>query len=267
MHPPIMVPLWPDACPNHPAGSDFRSRLEIFLPKEATTAPRSAVVVCPGGGYAGLAPHEGRPFAEFFAARGVVGIVCYYRTLPHRFPAPVADALRAMRLVRHRAAEWGIAPDRVALMGFSAGGHLASTVATQPDVHHDPHDDLIGKVEARPNAVILAYPVISFVTKPHVGSANNLLGENVGEELRRKFSNELWVDEKTPPAFLFHTADDPGVPVENSLNFAAACSAHGVSWEMHVFRKGPHGVGLAGEDESLRVWPDLMADWLRQTLG
>jgi acetyl esterase/lipase len=168
-----------------------------------------------------------------------------------------------VRLVRARASELNIDPQRVGIMGFSAGGHLACTTAIQPDLHREPDDDLVGKQSARPDRVILGYPVVSFVTRYHVGSAVNLIGGTEStEEQRRRLSNELYVTRQSPPAFLFHTAEDPGVPVENSLMLAAAYAREGVPCELHSFEKGPHGVGLALNDPKLKVWSELLINWL-----
>jgi acetyl esterase/lipase len=252
----MRIPLWQDATPH----------LEVWLPATTTPKAHAAVIVCPGGGYHGRAAHEGEPFARLFAEHGFVGMVLHYRVAPNRHPLPLADgcrAVRAVRAVRHMADNLNIAPNRIALMGFSAGGHLACTVATQPDLHHDEQDDLAGKVSARPDRLILGYPVVSLTTKYHAGSAQNLLGENPSLEARRQLSNELHVTAQNPPAFLFHTADDPAVPVENSLNFAAACAAHKVPVALHVFPHGRHGVGMAAEEPVLRRWTELLGDWLR----
>jgi acetyl esterase/lipase len=217
------------------------------------------VVVCPGGGYVGRAPHEAAPFGAFFAEHGFVGIVCHYRVAPHYFPAPMADAARAVRMVRHLAAQLSVDPSRVAIMGFSAGGHLACTTATQPDLHRDPQDDLAERYPARPDRAILAYPVVSMLDGL---CAENLLGEHAAREQWRQMSNELHVTEKNPPAFLFHTADDPVVPVSHSLRFAEACLAKGVPVELHVYEHGAHGVGLATDLPKLASWPGLVIDWL-----
>jgi len=237
--------------------------LEIYLPAAKAPKRQAAVIVCPGGGYQRRAPHEGEPFARLFAEHGFVGVVLHYRVAPNRHPLPMTDACRAVRMVRHMAADLNIGANRVALMGFSAGGHLASTVATQPNLHRDAQDDLAGNFSARPDRLILGYPVISFVTKYHTGSAQSLLGDSPSLEARRQLANELHVTAQNPPAFLFHTADDPAVPVENSLNFAAACFAHGVPVALHVFPHGRHGVGMAGDDPVLKKWPELLMDWLR----
>ena len=249
----MRIPLWSELTPH----------LDVWLPAATTPKRHAAVIVCPGGGYARRADHEGEPFAKLFAEHGFVGAVLHYRVAPNRHPLPLADGCRAVRLVRHMAADLNIAPHRIALMGFSAGGHLASTVATQPDLHREPADDLAGKISARPDRLILGYPVISFTTKYHAGSAENLLGRDAPLSARRQVSNELHVTAQNPPAFLFHTADDPAVPVENSLNFAAACAAQQVPVALHVFAHGRHGVGMASDDPVLRRWTELLLDWLK----
>ncbi len=272
------INLWPDASsfnavpPGTADASAYswattisRPRIELYSPApKVRTGPkgRGCVLVCPGGGYAGLAKHEGEPFAELFASLGLLSGVVYYRVAPNRFPAPYADACRAMRIIRSKADELDIDPSRIALMGFSAGGHLASTVATQPNLHSEPQDDLATKISARPDRVILGYPVISMVTRHHAGSAANLLGPDAPEELRAKFSNELHVTKNNPPAFIFHTADDQAVPVENALMFAAAYARAQVPCEVHSYRSGPHGVGMAANNPALASWTRLMTDWL-----
>lgn len=238
------IPLWKADGP----------ALEIHRP---ATPAKLAVVVLPGGGYRVRAPHEGTTVGEFLAAHGVLAAVVPYRVFPHQFPAPYADACRAVRLMRHHFA--GLP---VGLMGFSAGGHLAATVATQPDLYHDQNDEFVGQYSARPDRLILCYPVISFVANPHQGSIEALLGRNAPPEQCRQLSNELQVTGDNPPTFLFHTADDPVVPVANSLLFASACAQHRVPVELHVFPHGPHGVGLAADDPVLRCWPELLVAWL-----
>ncbi len=257
------IRLWPAGCPH---GEPFKfgvPRLEVFEPAHRADAPRAMVIVLPGGGYGNLAPHEGAPFAELFAAAGIVGAVCYYRVSPHRWPRPYADAARAVRLVRATAEQLHIDPNRVGVLGFSAGGHNAITLATQPDVHHDEHDDLVGIHSARPDRLMLGYPVVSFGDHGHAGgSCQSLLGPDASDEQKRALSGELHVDEHTPPTFIFHTADDPAVPVSNALHFALACEKHGVPIALHVYPHGRHGVGLAADDPALRGWPRLMLEWL-----
>lgn len=264
MHPNYVIPLWPEGCPHNLTNEQRAPCLEVWLPSADKARHHAAVLVCPGGGYRGRSSHEGETVAQFLASNGFVGAVLQYRVTPHLHPAPLADGCRAMRLMRQHATEWNVDSHRVAMMGFSAGGHLASTVATQPELHNDPHDDLVSRFSARPDRLVLAYPVVSMVTKCHQGSVNNLLGNDAPLEVRRQVSSELHVTDRTPPVFLFHTGDDAAVPVENSLMFAQACYDHKVPAALHVFAHGRHGVGLAQDEVLLRAWPELMLQWLRQ---
>ena len=254
--------LWPDGNPN-----DYqkdRPRIERYEPKEKSDKPAPCVLVCPGGGYGGRAGHEGAPFAELFAANGFASFVCHYRVSPNRHPAPMTDVCRAIRIIRSRAKEWNIDDHRIALMGFSAGGHLASTVATQPNLHVDKNDDLAEKFPARPDRVILGYPVITMSSpKTHGGSVNNLLGPNATDEMKKQMSNELQVTKENPPAFIFHTWDDGAVPVDNALLFASACAKAGVKSELHIYETGRHGVGMASNDPRLKSWTELLLNWLK----
>ena len=261
MTPSDVIHLWPDTSPNTPAEGE-RPRLEVYLPEGAPAVPRGAVVVLPGGGYNHLAAHEGEPFGRFFAGLGLVGAVCRYRVAPHRFPAAYADAARAVRLLRSLAARYAIDPERVAMIGFSAGAHLAATVGTQPDLVHDPEDDLAASRSARPNRLILAYGALSMQPGGNPGLGTTLFGEEVTEEQRAMVSAELHVTEDSPPAFLFHTADDPREPVANSIRFFDACRGQGVPAEIHVYESGRHGVGLAADNPRLRSWMGLVIDWL-----
>lgn len=252
--------LWPDGSSQNGGGGEHRPRLEVYYPVDAFRG--QAVIILPGGGYEMLAPHEGEPFARLFAYHGLVGVVCSYRVSPHRYPAPVADAARAVRLVRANAARWNLRQGGVTLMGFSAGGHLASTIATQPDLYRAPEDDLADLYSARPDRLALAYPVISMVREYHLGSTVALLGPRPPEALRRQLSNELHVSPANPPVFLFHTADDEVVPVSNSLRFARACREQGVPVSLHIYPSGPHGVGLAEGWPEVRSWVDRLLEWL-----
>jgi acetyl esterase/lipase len=254
--------LWPDGSPNNPAEGE-RPRLEVYLPKGTPAARRGAVLVLPGGGYNHLAAHEGEPFGRFFADQGFVGVVCRYRVLPHTFPAPFADAARAARMVRALADRYAIAPDRIAAIGFSAGAHLAATIGTQPNLHVDPQDDLAGIHSARPDRLILAYGALSMLPGGNPGLGARLFGDDVTEEQREMVSAERHVTASTPPTFLFHTADDPRVPVANSLRYLEACRAAGVPVELHAYESGRHGVGLAADNPRLSSWTGLLLDWLR----
>ena len=260
------VLLWPRGAPGA-VGTEPEDKPKLTLYRvPAERATGAAVVVCPGGSYRTLASdHEGKQVAEWLNGLGVSAFVLQYRVGPrYRHPAPITDAQRALRLVRHRAGEWGVDPARVGIMGFSAGGHLASTAGTRFDDGDPQAADPVDRMGSRPDLMILAYPVISF-TAPftHSGSRQNLLGDPPDPKLAEELSNELRVTGRTPPAFLFHTGDDAGVPVENSVAFYQALRAARVSAELHVFPKGPHGVGLAPQDPVLSQWPKLCAVWLR----
>ena len=259
---PRIIPLWPDGSRQNPSDPSQRPRIEVYSPQNDHGGLMPGVIVFPGGGYEMRAQHEGAPVARLFADHGLIGIVCHYRVAPHHFPAPLADALRAVRLVRHMGEDLGIDRQRVGLMGFSAGGHLASTVATQPQLHREPDDDLLDRYKARPERLMLAYPVISMVGEHHQASAENLLGPSPSIERRRQMSNELHVTPQNPPTFLFHTFDDGVVPASNSLRFSQALLDQGVSVELHLYNSGPHGVGLGGIWPKLQSWPVLLVDWL-----
>jgi len=212
-----------------------------------------------------LADHEGHTIAVWLNSIGITAAVLKYRLGPrYHHPVELQDVTRAMRTVRARAAEWGIDPRRIGIIGFSAGGHLASTIATHFDAGDSGSADPIERVSSRPDLAVLAYPVISMTDGiTHQGSRRNLLGDNPTQALVAELSNEKRVTAKTPPTFLFHTANDPVVPVENSLLFASALRAAKVPFELHVFEQGPHGVGLAQDDPVLSVWPSLLQHWLR----
>jgi acetyl esterase/lipase len=262
---PKVEPLWPGDAPGA-MGSEAKDKptLTMYLPP-ADKANGAAVVVCPGGGYGGLATdHEGKQPAEWLNGLGVTAFVLKYRVAPYRHPVPLQDAQRALRTVRARAGEWNVDPGRVGIWGFSAGGHLASTAATHFDDGKADASDPIERVSCRPDFLILAYPVITMTGPPvtHMGSRNNLLGPNPDEKLIEELSNEKQVTAKTPPTFLFHTNADNGVVPENSILFYLALRKAGVPVELHIYEKGPHGVGLAPKDAVLSTWPDRLAAWL-----
>lgn len=242
------IPLWPDGAPGAlgTAEQDVPT-LTAFLPapEKATGA---AMVICPGGGYAGLAPHEGAGYAEWLAENGVAGIVLKYRlgSKGYRHPAMLNDAARAVRLTRSKAAEWKIDPKRVGIMGSSAGGHLASTLLTHFDAGKADATDPIEQLSSRPDLGVLCYAVITMGPFTHGGSKKALLGENPAPELVELLSNEKQVTKDTPPCFIWHTWEDGAVKVENSLDFAAALRKAGVPFDLHVYQKGGHGMGLGG---------------------
>lgn len=255
-----------EGTPPHSMGTDEKDQAWLWLyPATGDNRTDMAVVVCPGGGYGGLAvAHEGRQIAEWFNKQGVNAYVLKYRLSPYRHPVPMLDVQRAIRLVRSKAAEWKHDPAKVGVMGFSAGGHLASTAATHFDAGSTDAADPINRVSCRPDFAILCYPVISFTTEyVHAGSRRNLLGENPDPELVKLMSNELQVTPETPPTFLFHTGEDTGVPPENSVLFYLALRKAKVPAEMHIYEPGKHGVGLAANDPALANWPDRLAGWLK----
>lgn len=240
-------PLWKDGAPGAlgTEPKDIPTLTPFLAAKE--NASGAAIVVLPGGGYGGLAEHEGKAYAEWLNTLGVHGFVLKYRLGPggYKHPRMLEDAARAMRIVRARAGEWGVDPKRVGIMGSSAGGHLASTVLTHFDLGNAGSADLVEKESSRPDIGILCYPVITMGHFTHEGSKKNLLGTNPSEELVKYLSNELQVTKETPPTFLFHTFEDLAVPVENSLMFAEALRKNGVSFDLHIYEKGRHGIGLA----------------------
>jgi acetyl esterase/lipase len=262
---PPPIPLWPGGAPGARGESpEDAPSIQLYQPP-AGKASGAAIVVCPGGGYARLAPHEGHDVARWLNGLGVTAVVLKYRLGPrYQHPAMMQDVLRAIRLVRARSAEWKLDPDRVGVMGFSAGGHLASTAATHFDAGDSLAKDPIERIKSRPDLAILCYPVIT-MRDPHAhpGSRKNLLGDPPAPERINELSNEARVNAATPPTFLFHTADDAAVPVENSMLFAAALRRAGVPHELHVFEHGRHGVGLAQNDPVLSLWPKLLENWLR----
>jgi acetyl esterase/lipase len=243
--------------------------IAVYLPSKRN-ATGQAVIICPGGGYGGLSySWEGSDPARLLSARGIAAIVLKYRlpnsksiVTPHL--APLADAKRAIRLVRANARKWNIKKEAVGIMGFSAGGHLASTLATHFDSGDPNAADSIERQSSRPDFAVLVYPVIS-MSKPimHAGSRNNLIGATPDSLLARLYSNELQVTAQTPPTFLVHATDDKSVPVENSLLFYQALKDNNVPAEMHIYPKGGHGFGLAVGRSYLETWTDRLVDWMR----
>jgi acetyl esterase/lipase len=246
-------PLYPSGAPGA-LGSQDRDKPGLFLYPANASPSGTAIIVCPGGGYTNLAvDHEGRQIARWLNSLGISAYILRYRHAPYRHPIPLRDAQTAVRTVRARAKEWNIRPDRIGILGFSAGGHLAATVATSFD-----------SPENRPDFAVLAYPVIAFGEAfTHRGSQRNLLGDKPDPSLVRKLSAEKNVTSETPPTFLFHTTEDIGVPPENSIVFYLALRKAGVPAEMHIYEKGRHGVGLAPKDPILSTWPARLADWFR----
>jgi acetyl esterase/lipase len=266
MQEPQTILLWPDGAPGA-QGTDDRDRpaLTIYMPPN-TTGPMTAVIIAPGGSYTRLSMNlEGRAPANYFNTLGVAAFVLRYRLGPqYHHPIELGDAQRAIRTVRARAAEWHIAPDRIGMMGFSAGGHLASSASTHFDAGKPDAADPIDRVSSRPDFAVLGYPVITFVEPfTHQGSKTNLLGANPDPALARSLSSETQVTAQTPPTFIYQTNADTTTPAENAVAYYLALRKAGVSAEMHIFKDGAHGSGLGGSDPALAEWPRLLANWLR----
>lgn len=241
------LPLWTQGAPGAlGARSNDIPTLTPYLPDRAQ-ATGAAMVICPGGAYSHLAPHEGKDYALWLNQHGVTCFVLKYRlgSSGYRHPAMLQDAARAVRLVRARAADWKLDPKRVGIMGSSAGGHLASTLLTHFDSGKADSADPVERQSSRPDLGILCYPVISMGQYAHKGSKDSLLGANPPPELVQLLSSELQVTSNTPPCFLWTTYEDKTVPMENSLLFASALRKNGVPFALHVYQKGGHGMGLA----------------------
>jgi len=259
------VLLWPDGAPGAVGATDAdKPSLDVFLPSKSTQG--SAVIVLPGGGYQNLMlDYEGVDEAHWLNERGVAAFVLHYRLAPrYRYPAPIQDGQRAIQYVRAHAEEFSIRKDRIGIWGFSAGGHLASSVATHFNSGVPDAADPLDRLSNRPDFVILAYGVLSLeseITNP--GTRRNLLGPSPDPALVEQFTNVKQVTRDTPPCFLFHTGADQEVPVQNSVEFYSALLRAQVPAELHIFEQGGHGAGLAPKDPQLRLWPDLLQGWLR----
>ena len=258
------IPLW-----SHEVDGDFQPYLEMFPLDSRPTTTSGLILVCPGGGYSGRSPRESAIIAERFNRLDWHAAVLQYRVAPNVFPAPQKDALRALKLIRSHAAEWGVDKHQIAILGFSAGGHLAACAGTMWDrIDADAGDDA-DREDARPDALILCYPVID-LSIGHMGSARNLLGKTdpPADELK-KLSLENCVTKETPPAFLWHTAADEAIPYENSILFAEAMWKLDNIAELHIFPRGPHGLAVGqdnGRITEIRIWPELASNFLK-TVG
>jgi len=265
-NPSERMPLWPERAPGAKgeAPADVPT-LTAWLPAPDKSTG-AAIVICPGGGYGHLATdHEGRQIGEWLNSIGVAGFVLEYRHRGrgYRHPAPLQDVQRAIRMVRAGADRWGLDPKRVGVLGFSAGGHLAATAATQFDAGEPGAVDPIQRVGCRPDVAVLCYPVIAFGEPfTHLGSQRNLLGKDAPAEQVRALSAEKRVTAETPPTFLWSTDEDRGVPPENAVAFYLALRKHRVPAELHVFQRGRHGLGLAQGIAGTEQWPELCRRWL-----
>jgi acetyl esterase/lipase len=263
---PQTIPLWQGKAPGAQGDADADTpTLTIYMPP-STAGPMTAVVIAPGGGYRSLSMNkEGRLPASYLNSLGIAAFVLKYRLGPtYHHPVELGDIQRAVRTLRARAAEWHLDPARIGVMGFSAGGHLAATISSRYDEGNMAATDPIERASSRPDFAILGYPVITLTEAwTHQGSKTMLLGEKPDPALARSLSAETQVTAKTPPTFLFHTNADTTVPVENSVQYFLALRKAGVPAEMHIFKDGAHGAGLALQDPALSEWPKVLANWLR----
>jgi acetyl esterase/lipase len=262
---PQTIPLWQGGAPGALGGApEDIPTLTIYMPPN-TAGPMTAVIVAPGGGYRNLSMNkEGRIPAAYLNTLGVAAFVLKYRLGPkYQHPVELGDMQRAIRTLRSRAAEWHLAADRIGVMGFSAGGHLASTASTHFDRGNAAAPDPIDRASSRPDFAILGYPVITLSEAwTHQGSRTMLLGDRA-DTLARSLSTDTRVTKDTPPTFLFHTNADTAVPAENSVYYYLALRKAGVPAEMHIFKDGPHGVGMPMNDPALSEWPTVLANWMR----
>ncbi|MDF1740898.1 MAG: alpha/beta hydrolase [Verrucomicrobiales bacterium] len=253
--------LWPEGAPGALGETEKdRPTLTLHTPAKATGA---AMLLIPGGSYQGIYEGQGEPFAEWLNEQGITVFVLRYRlgSAGYRYPSQLQDAVEAMRHIRGKAAEWKIDPNRIGAMGFSAGGHLLTTLLNHPEDGNVPGDETGGEVSPRPDIAIVCYPVISMITKPHPASRKNLIGESPDEELIRRASSELQVKPGLPPVFLWHTSEDKLVPADHAFLYAAALREEGVPLEFHLYQHGDHGTGLMG---TAHPWfGDLLA-WLEK---
>lgn len=260
--------LWPNGAPNAKGTEELDQPSLTIYPVPADKRNGTAVIICPGGGYQRLAVgHEGEEISQWLNTLGVTAFLLRYRhTDKYPHPSPLLDAQRAIRTVRSRAAEWGIAPDRIGIIGFSAGGHLASTATTHFDDGDSAAADTIDRASCRPDFAVLCYPVISFAVDAivHKGSRKTLLGENPSPEMIQLLSNDQQVTDKTPPVFLWHTSEDKGVKPENSILFYLACVKAGVPAELHLYEKGPHGIGLGKKYPTTGQWSVQCEAWMKE---
>ena len=259
----IPIPLWPDGAPGARGTADSDNpKITVYLPKERNTG--TGVLIFPGGSYAFLAmDHEGKQIADWLNNLGVAAFVVQYRVAPYHHPIEINDAKRAMRYVRSHAAEFNIAPEHVGIWGFSAGGHLASTLGTHYDSGNPSAADPIERVSSRPDFMVLAYPVIDPLGSAAMGSFENLLGKDADPALVRELSNDLHVNAQTPPTFLMAAGDDQAVSPECSLNFYSALLKAGVPAELHIYESGGHGFGLGSTNPRVSSWSQRLAEWLR----
>jgi acetyl esterase/lipase len=256
------IPLWESQKQGEGIFNEDCPNIQLFLLEG--DKPHPVIIIAPGGAYLFRAGHEAFPVAQWLNSIGISAIVLNYRLAPYKHPIPLGDAKRAIRLARAHAKGWNIDPNRVGILGFSAGGHLASSLGTQFDLGNKQAEDPIEHYSSRPDVMVLCYPVITMGEHTHEGSKLNLLGEDPSNELVHLMSSEKQITGDTPPSFLWHTADDAAVDVENTLQFAAGLSRNKIPYDLHVFESGQHGLGMAIDHPEAKVWPSLCKAWLRK---
>ena len=262
-------PLWAEGAPNALGKAEKDIPTLTVFAAEPARATGAAFIICPGGGYGMLADYEGSHYAKYLNEQGITGFVLKYRLAPagYHHPSMLQDAARAMRTVRSRAQEWGLKTNQIGIMGSSAGGHLATTLLTHYDAGKAEDSDPIERQSSRPDLGILCYPVVTMGMFTHEGSLHNLLGKDPTADQRAELSNELHVTKDTPPCFIWHTEEDKAVPVENSLQFAAALRKAGVPFDLHIYEKGAHGLALGSKEYDPAKWHPWARDcafWLKQ---
>ena len=282
-----ILKVWPDGVPGSIKNENYSEKstvtdavisryenvtdpsITVFLPP-AEKATGAAVLICPGGGYGALSfDHEGFAIARWLNNNGIAGVILKYRLpsdliMKDKSLGPLQDAQEAIRIIRRNSSGWKINPQKIGVIGFSAGGHLASTLSTH---FAEKVYELKDTISARPDFSLLIYPVISFDSSfTHAGSRKNLIGDNPSDDEIKHFSNELRITDKTPPAFLVHSADDKAVPVKNSIEYFKGLVKYNIPAEMHIFQKGGHGYGLAKNRGTESAWPDLCLSWMKEIL-
>ncbi|MGF7048671.1 acetyl esterase/lipase [Paenibacillus sp. DS2015] len=255
----MTIPLWSDYVSYLEHNSGGKPYLTPYLIEGSS----SAMIICPGGGYQHLANHEGEPVAKWLNDHNISAFVLTYRIAPHHEPAPQMDARRAVRYVRRHADEYGIDRNKIGILGFSAGGHVAAMTGIVFESGDPESDDPVERESSRPDLMVLCYPVITMKDFGHRGSCEQLLGISPSEDKIIQYSAEMQVTADTPPTFIWHTADDGAVPVENSLQLALSLSHSNIPYALHIFPKGKHGLGLATDILDVSVWPSLCMTWLK----
>lgn len=263
------IDIWGKGNYQSEGNDEFRPILDTYILSGEKVRP--TILILPGGGYSLTSEREAEPVAMKFNAAGYHAFVLHYSVSPRKHPQPLLDVSRAMCIIRENTEEWKVDPDRIAVCGFSAGGHLAASLGVHYEKDYLFNTSLIKKGMNKPNALILNYPVITAGEFAHKGSFNNLIGEEAEEELLEDMSLELQVNKKVPPTFIWHTFEDTSVPVENTLLFATALRKNNIPFELHIYPKGPHGLSLATEETKnqnmnsmphVATWMELCVQWL-----